>query len=315
MKNCFKFLIALMLGLGIGRFAKADSFSEATNSFQVAPTDQPSAYSLEFAKVSKKKQVEETPDTDQPSGTVFDNAGMFLQISSGYDFSLLEDITNGTSAWVKAVNASGGSVSGGGSNSGLLAGALWGFRLDPSSSVALDLGSVFTFGNGFKGSFVGGSVVQTTAPYLMSASLDYLLDIAKDKGSRIYLTVGAGWYHTIVDYNLNETTGIPFVGGSFSGDTVGGTLGVGDQVDLGGSFGLDLSVKVRYANFNKVSSNNATNFDAPGKSSLAIISSMPPYQLLIPVSDAGIASSGGTIRDATVDYSGIDAKVALNLYL
>jgi hypothetical protein len=242
---------------------------------------------------------------------------MFVQVYSGLDFSFLEDITNGMKGWVDEVNAEGGgaSATGGGNNLGIQAGALWGFRLDKSNSLALDLASIFTFGNDVNATYAGGSGTIKTSPYLMSASLDYTLDIAKSKGGRTYITAGAGWYHTIVDYDFEETTSPTFLGGSFSGDTIGGTLGVGEELSLGGSWGLDLSVKGRYANFNKVSADSATSFDGTGPSSLAVTDALSPgHIILLPITNATLDSGVPNLHYATVDYSGIDAKVALNLY-
>jgi hypothetical protein len=314
MKNSFKFLIALILGLGIGGFAQADNFSEITNSLQVAPTDQPSAYGLEFAKATKKIKATDEEKVSDVSSTVFDNSQSFLQIYSGLDFSFLEDVVNGSNGWVSGIKAEGGTASGGGNNFGVQAGALFGIHLDPVNSLALDLGSVFTFGNNWTGANGGTSDTENMGPMLYSASLDYILDIVKAPGARTYLTAGAGWYHAAVYESITGTNPTTVISqGTWTGDTLGGTLGIGEEVDLGGSLGLDISVKGRYASFSKVSSTSARAFDGTGPSSLAILNTAG-VNVIVPVTDATIASSGGLARDAVIDYSGIDAKVALNLY-
>ncbi len=317
MKNHFKFLTALILGLGLAGFAQADNLAAATDSFQVSPASQPSAYESEFAKVTHKKRVEETPDTDQPSGTVFDDSKFFAQIYSGYDFSSLGDLASGTTAWINYGKSQAVATTGGANGSGVLAGALFGVRLNPTNSLSLDLGSVFTFSNGFTLTGPGNSISQTLDPLLLSASIDYTLDIVKNAGSHTYISVGAGWYHASVNYELAESSPASVLGqGTYTGDTIGGTLSIGEEVDLGNSFGLDFSVRGRYASFGRVSSNTGTSFSGGGTpDSLAISSTtFPGYNILLPVSNAGIDANPSLIRYAVLDYTGIDAKLGLSLY-
>ncbi len=89
-------------------------------------------------------------------------------------------------------------------------------------------------------------------------------------------------------------------------------LGLGArEIALGSSFGLDFSVKGRYASFSKVSDPNANSIDGTGPSSLGM-DTTSGVTVLVPITDAGIAANPGTARDAVVDYSGIDAKVAFD---
>ncbi len=234
-----------------------------------------------------------------------------MQAYGGYDFSFLEDIINGSNAWVNYGKSLGYVATGGGNNSGINAGAQFGLHLDRSNSLALDFGGVFTFANNWTLVSGTGSAAQNLSPDLLSVSLDYILDIVRNSSSHTYITLGAGYYHTTVtDSILGVGTAYS---GTFTGDTVGGTLGLGEEIALGNSFGLDLSVKGRYASFSKVSSPNAASFDGNGPSSLAILTTSG-VSVLVPVTDAGIAGSSGVARDAVVDYSGIDAKVAFDIY-
>jgi hypothetical protein len=297
--------------LGWANLTQADSLYGNQDFLQVAPTTQPSAYGLEFAKLSKKKAIKETDNTDTPPATAFDDGKDFVQIYTGYDFSFLEDIVNGSNAWVSAAKSEGYTVTGGGNNSGIEAGALFGLRLDPSNSLALDLGGVFTFANNWTAASASNTTTQACSPELFSASLDYILDIVKNPGSHTYLTVGAGWYHASVSDDVQG--GGTAYSGTFTGDTIGGALGVGEEVALGSSVGLDFSVKARYASFGKVSSTSAKAAGSgSGSSSLAIVNESG-YSVLAPVYDSEIGPSTDS-RDAVVDYSGIDAKVALNIY-
>jgi hypothetical protein len=297
--------------------AQADNLWGSSENFQVAADSQPSAYGLEFAKATKKIHATDAASVSDASGTVFDNSQSFLQLYSGLDFSFLEDVVNGSNGWVSGIKATdpGAAINGGGNNLGIQAGALFGIHLDPSNSLALDLGGIFTFGNNWHATVAGGSITQNLGPVVASASLDYILDIIKAPGARTYITAGAGWYHAMVTDELTEATsgGTTVLGGTFTGDTVGGTLGIGEEVDLGGSFGLDISVKGRYASFSKVSNSSVQALDGTGSSSIGYLPTTGTH-VVVPYTDAGIASTPGA-RDAVIDYSGIDAKVALNLYL
>jgi hypothetical protein len=274
-------------------------------------SDQPSLYGMQFAKAARAKAS--MSDVMDKTVSLFDNSKMFVQVYTGYDYSFMGDVATGTDGWISAAKSEGFTTTGGGEHSGILASLLWGLRLDKANSLALDFGSVVNFGNNWTASNGLISDTQSLSPYLFSASIDYRVDVAKSKGSRTYITAGAGWYHGIAD--IKSMVGGDVESGSFTGDTIGGTLGVGEEVELGGSFGLDLSVRGRYANFSKVSADSLTvdGTSQPGPFSLAT-GTLDGYKVIIPATNAEIDSSGGTANYASLDFSGIDAKVALNLY-
>lgn len=303
---------AFILAFGLSGLSLAGSLDVNLSSLQVSQPDQLSLDGMQFAKATKAAHKSTAPSED---ANLFEDSGMWLQVYTGFDFSFLGNITSGTKAWVDAVNAEGGgaTASGGGNNIGVLASALWGFRLDKSNSLALDLSSIFTFGNNFDANVSGNTATQRMNPMCMSASLDYILDIANAPGSRTYITAGAGWYHAIVDDTFTESSPATVLGGSFAGDTVGGTLGIGEELDLGGALGLDLSIKGRFASIDKLTSTDGKGLDGNGNTALAMVPASG-YTVIVPATTAGIDGSGGAIKYASADYSGIDAKVALNLY-
>jgi hypothetical protein len=98
---------------------------------------------------------------------------------------------------------------------------------------------------------------------------------------------------------------------------VGGIRGVGEELSLGGSFGLDVSIRGRYANFGKVSTDslvqNGTSISSGGPFSLATLE-LSGNTVIVPTSNSSVDASGGAAHYASLDFSGIDAKVALNLY-
>ena len=264
------------------------------------------------SQVSKKPKAVTASSTRNI--TLFEDSKTWLQFYTGYDYSFMADFANGTDAWVNAARASGYLPTGGGNHSGLLASTLLGFRLDSQDALALDLGSVLNFGNNWSISQGGSTLSQHLGAVLLSASLDYIRDLAVTPTRRTYLTLGAGFYHAIADYNLQQDTS--YIRSSFSGNILGVTLGVGNEFSLGNGFGLDISVLGRYANFARVSSDTlSTDLGTPnpGPYSLAIATSSS-YQTIQASTNSFIDSNPSVARYASLDFSGIDAKVALDFY-
>ncbi len=270
---------------------------------------------MDFAKAAQM-QVPETAALNEPI-PLFDSSRFFLEVYTGYDYSFLGDIVNGTKAWIPYANAVGDTGSASTNNSGILAGALFGLHLDKTSSLALDLGGVFPLGgNNWSVNGMGFQDSQTCDSILLDVSVDYRLNLLQSPGARTYVTAGAGWYHAIVSYTLVSPSAP--CGGTFTGDTLGGTLGVGEEISLGPSVGLDVSVRGRYASFSQVSASSATALDgldssATGASSLSIYN-YDQYPILVPTLNSYASANSSVIRNAMVDFSGIDATAAVAFY-
>ena len=179
----------LALCLSLPALTQADSLSQDATG--ISPDPQPSLYGMQFAKASQAKHS--VSDMTDKTLSLFEDSGMWVQVYTGYDFSFMGDVASGTNDYKKFGDGLGYTTAGGGNNSGILAGFLWGFRLDRSNSLALDLGNIINFGNNWTATKGTDVFTQKLDPYTFSASLDYALDIAKSKNSRTYLTVGAGW--------------------------------------------------------------------------------------------------------------------------
>jgi hypothetical protein len=148
--------------------------------------------------------------------------------------------------------------------------------------------------------------------------------VIQGDGNRTSLSLGAGWYHAIIDYTNGLASGNPVtatneINGAFTGDTIGGTVGLTEKVALGGSFGLNLSVQGRYARFAQVTASNLTNaagqLQETGPYSLAIVT-LNGYSILEPANRGviDIAQSQGQARYAVVDYSGFDGELSFEFY-
>jgi hypothetical protein len=113
-----------------------------------------------------------------------------------------------------------------------------GKQLDKEDVISISLENVWTQSESYS-NYVSGYPVYTTTfqPDLMSASLNYYRYIFFGKGARTYLTIGGGYYHAVIGYvsddpNLTD----PNVSATFTGDILGGTLGVGQEIAIGNSF-------------------------------------------------------------------------------
>lgn len=268
---------------------------------------------LQSAQAAGAKPQAPAADNTVP---LFDSAGPFMEAYTGYDYSFLGDIVKGTKAWVSYAKAAGYTGSAWTNNCGILAGALFGLRLDRTNSLALDLGGVFPQATNSWSMDVPLTVYgQNCSSTLLNALLDYKLNLIHSPGDHTYLTLGAGWYHAIVFNSLVYNNSLKT--GTYTGDILGGALGIGEEISFGGSFGLDIWVRGRYATFNQVSSPSANTVDSVGPASMAMQTTTvggDHYTLLLPYTNAYIAVNPSTLRNASVDFSGIDAHLAFAIY-
>jgi hypothetical protein len=209
----------------------------------------------------------------ETKATVFDSPQFFLQLYGGWDYSMLEDIANGTNQWLSYVKANNPGVSTnktGGQNNGIQAGALLGFHLNSCNSFVFEFSGVRTFDSDWSDN-VGTGESQVLTPMMLGYSLDYTLDVIREGDTRAYFTLGGGYYQATVTESLNQ--GGTTSSGTFTANAWGGTFGFGSEIYLGGPFGLDIALKGRYVTFPQVSSNSATPWPGAGGSSTG------PYSL------------------------------------
>ncbi|HET9869397.1 MAG TPA: hypothetical protein VFR02_02705 [bacterium] len=290
-----KLLFTLIAVLGLSSLAQADDFSLS---------------GAQFAKAAPAAQPAMMMKAETPAVTLFDGSGTFVQFQTGLDISFLDEIVNGTNGWKSFFPGS--YISGTAARGGVASDLSYGIHLDGASSLALNLGNVLTAPSVISATDPSNRTVfqADVAPSLYSASLVYSLNLAQGAGSRIYFSLGGGWYHGIVSEATLGTSGPGGFGGTFTGDTVGGTLGLGGEIDLGSSFGLGFTVNGRYAYFSRVSADKAGDASSnPGPYSLTEFTGPGGQHVLIPLDNADINSSSNGYT--AVDYSGIDAQFSL----
>jgi|GEM_PF-5888046 len=316
MKPLFRLAALFVLIFGLRNSTQAGSLEGNTETFQnYASSPDPSGF-LQFAKaVHSTRHVAE--DTSQ-TVSLLDGSGTFAEFYTGYDYSILGDLSTGFNNFKSEFLASSSAYSatgGGFQNSGIQTGVIYGIHLDPSSSLALEFSNVMTFPSDY--SISGGSTVlynTSLAPSLFSVSADYSLNLIQAGSSRTYVAVSGGYYHGTVAYNNN---GGGYGGGTFTGDNIGGTLGIGEEVSLGSGFGFNFSLPGRYAYFSQVSSTTAVGLSGGTGTTylcLAGIGGPNNLKILVPASSSLISKNPSLVSYAGLDYSGLDAHAAVEYH-
>jgi tetratricopeptide (TPR) repeat protein len=242
----------------------------------------------------------------------------WLRGYSGYDYSLLGDVINSITSFPKYFNSfdiPGYTITSNTGNSGIQAGIELGFLLDKNNGFSINAENVWSQSDSYTEIYSGTTnTTVSVTPNLASISLNYYRYLFQQKGSRTYIAAGIGYYQTSINYydydingNLNPTTA------TFTGNTIGGTLGVGQMIGIGNSFGIEVSVHGRIATIAQVSSSSlnqgGTTLSGPFTLGVANEAGIPPTILIIPP-----GYSGSDVRNLVVDYSGFDANLSFDFY-
>lgn len=271
----------------------------------------------EFLQVASASRFHGSQD---PEGAdLFSSKGLFARFYAGYDYSFLDDLVNGiqqTGAYYK--NSGGVTVGTSTDRSGVVLGTEWGQRLNGGGEVSLAAEVVSSQADSFGQSNASGFGGETIGPNLLDATVRYSFDVIRGPGSRTSLSLGAGWYHAVVDFNDSFSQGVtaePEIQGALTGDTLGGTVGLKEQLQVGEGFVLNLSVNGRYARFGQVVASDlsgyAARIGATGPYTLAMVN-LSGYWAIEPLPSQQLLAyeSTGQARPAVVDYSGIDGEVS-----
>lgn len=311
MSKCFMRFVLAVLFVGAGAAtAAADDFAWNSQGFQ--PQAQDSSTPLMFAKAVKRKAA----DSVMPSeAKVSVGSGFFVGLEAGYDYASFGALGSDINGLSNAAKGFGDNNTLGVGNSGILVGAKVGYALDSSNS--LDLSCEYT---GTSKSGVNITSGPDTGDYekfdptLLGVSLNYELTVLKNKSTKTSLVVGTGFYHGAVHME-NNTSGTTFVG-DFGQDNIGGTLGVDEQLTLGGGLSLNLSAKFRAADFGKLTGNSVTVNGTPQTSGgpFVLVSSPPSnYNEVDPAPTSATLPAGYRYTD--MDYTGFTGNVELQLFL
>jgi hypothetical protein len=240
----------------------------------------------------------------------------WIKVYGGYDYSVFGDLINGVKAWNPIV-VSPEKLTTSTSNSGVVAGLEFGRKLGEDFAFSISLENISSGSESYQLSDSSGDVQRESfSPELMSASLNLYFYPFRAKGARTYLMVGGGYYHALVSYTGYDTSvlGSPDSSATFTGDVLGGSLGIGQFLAIGDSFGLEVFAKARLATFSQVTSSTlATGGSVTNANGPYTIGVNTGFGNTIGIWATQLLSGNGG-RYAVVDYSGIDAAFSFGFY-
>jgi hypothetical protein len=294
--------LALLMGAGISR-AGADETSWTTQSqAQAAP--------LMFAKASTTNEVKIASTEDSAKDS--DGSGLWVSVYTGYDYANMGDIAATNKSFNGDLPAFGDTGTLYADHSGILAGLKFGLDLDKSDSIFLAAEGVWSSRQGVivtSGPEAGFTDYQD--PSMMDLSLNYSLALVNAKGCKTLLSVGSGLYAGSVRFNGNEFGNQ--VVGDFGQANIGGSLGLSEELSMGGALSFNCGVRFRAADFGKLVSNNFTVNGSKQSGPYVLVDDVGPPTLV----GAGPTSSGLPPGDryTDLDYTGFDAILGLTLSL
>jgi hypothetical protein len=235
----------------------------------------------------------------------------WLKVYAGYDYSLMGDVINGVKAWQGYVQGPGVSSSLSTGNSGFVDGMEIGFSLDATHSLSLEAENIGTQNESISYTSGGTANRLTVGPSLEDINLNYYHTLFRTKDSATYVFIGGGYYHANVDY-YNGSGPSTSQSATFTGDIIGGVLGLTEKLAIANSFTCGFSVKGRLAAFSEV---NSSSIIINGSTQTA----NAPYALMIfnpglaggAITAGSPSSAGSSVRYAVVDYSGFTGDVFL----
>ncbi len=226
----------------------------------------------------------------------------WLKVYAGYDYSMMGDVINGVKAWEAYLEpAVTPTLSLG--HGGFVDGTEIGFTLDPNHSISIEAENIATQNENLNYTNGGTTTWKTIGPSLEDINLNYYRTLFRSKGNGTYLMIGAGYYHTNVNY-YDGSGPSTSQSATFTGDVIGGVLGVTQKWEIAKNFTCGLSVKGRLAAFSEVKSSSIF-----GNGTTQTVNA--PYALMIynqGLTGAITADSpnyaGSSAHYAVVDYSG-----------
>jgi len=261
---------------------------------------------------------------------------------AGYDYAVLGNLISGVQAWgpdFVANGEPGNTPTNSVGNSGIRAGAEIGLNVDKSNTLSINVENVWTQNESYNnGASATDPTLQTGSfqPNLTSVTLNYTVDFITSKSAKTYFTFGAGYYHATVNALVvtpYPNAGLQSVGlsvpatisGTFTGDVLGGTLGVGQILAIGDSFGLEFSARVRFATFGQMTASSLTSngqsVPAPTGGFVLVTDNSNTINMSGGTTNLGgeidvdtFAGVGTTDNVMTLDYSGFYSDLSFNFY-
>jgi hypothetical protein len=273
-----------------------------------------SAQPLWFARMTKPSKGDSDSPEDTPAEAAYPLEGdRWIKAYGGYDFAFLDSFINALNAFTPYEKGQGDTnVGGSTSHDGLLLGLEIGQKLDEDNRLSVDGEWVQSQAGLFSADDSGSESVLSIAPSLFSASVNYERTLLRGSGIRTYVSLGGGFYHS--QLQINETvTGTPptYVYGLLTGNILGGTVGAGEEFQIGSWLSLTVSARFRAASFSQVTAGsvNVSPNASIGNGPYTFYTAPPGSGGLI-LSQAGLALPPG-YHVLVLDYSGFDGDLSL----
>jgi hypothetical protein len=252
---------------------------------------------------------------DSVSGSVAKD--FWVKAYTGYDIASLGDISNGIKAWSAYTTALGFSPSTNTDTSGLVAGGEFGFQFDPEDAISL--GCEDMWGSTLSSSGTSGSTTYnfSYAPSVLDLTLNYTRTLFEGGGAKTLVFVGGGLYFASGNFSFTVPTGNTNVSGTFNGSTLGGLLGISEDVSLSDTFSVLVSVKGNLATISHLTSTNlggTYNGSAVPSGTYDLVltqANSPGYTILYGQNQASPYGAGTNTSFAAQDESGFQGDIAL----
>jgi tetratricopeptide (TPR) repeat protein len=311
---------------------------------QVATTaDQPTTIIERTVVVERPRPRPRPTPVDYHDGLAsIDHARAWVQVSMGYANAKTGDFTDSTTGWNQDIAANGWTGSATMPNDAIESGAQLGFLLNPNNGLAIGVkymqlsdynlnvnlqngpspitvaGNPVTYSDGTTVIYDSDFEQTTLTPSVLPITLDYYLFLP-DGGGRFFLSGGVGWYfgtvHVETNYSYVITNSDPNAFNQGSGDLHANAIGfqarIGREFQVAPRIGLTLYVGGQYA---KLTNFTGVVVDPNGNGYNVGLAVEPTQKNDVRVEDR--SDIGGTNNNgyATIDYTALEAGVALNFY-
>lgn len=305
MRRIFGFFVALCLLGGLG-VAQADSLAANTDTFQVAAPAHSDFSGALFAKATKKHSESDSSDASSVSGSIDKN--IWVKAYGGFDVASLGDYVNGMKALTTYATAQGYTASTKGDSTGFAAGGEFGFQFDPMD--ALSIGCENIWGSTISSSGVNGSqnYNMSVSPSTLDFTLNYYRTLVNGGGAKTDIFIGGGLYFGSSQFSFSGN-GTTAFSGDFTGSTLGGILGIDEDITLNDTFSFQVSAKGRLASISKESSSSVSGSAiTPGTYDMITTTDLSSGNAILFVNNENTPLDANS-RLAATDMTGFQADV------
>ncbi len=233
----------------------------------------------------------------------------WITLHVGVAYATLGDLPGAATAFEKSYPSTASyTTSASVNNIGVLLGLEGGLALDPENAISASIDGALFGGyqdSGLSTTDLTQGGTDTLSPTMIAAQLNYYHYFLMGN-SRLILGLGAGVYGTMLNVD-SVANGQTLISGNLNGYGFGGTLNLGWETILGGSFTLNIFAQARFATTSNIQGNET---DSAGNSQqVGLATNSTGFLYYLPLSEIG---NNGT-RWANIDYTGGDLGIALSL--